>query len=49
MIPYNRPKVGVGVILFNPKNDSIIMSKRKTGKCELALPGGHLEMFETIE
>ena len=43
-----RPKVGVGVILFSQKDKTILLSRRKKENL-LALPGGNLEMFEEIE
>ncbi|HVZ67164.1 MAG TPA: NUDIX domain-containing protein [Patescibacteria group bacterium] len=45
----NRPKVGVGVMIF--KNGKILLGKRKSshGKGEYAWPGGHLEHMESFE
>ncbi|HAN09953.1 MAG TPA: DNA mismatch repair protein MutT [Clostridiales bacterium] len=44
-----RPKVGLGVFVI--KERKILMGKRKNshGEGTWALPGGHLEMFETWE
>ena len=43
-----RPKVGIGVLIF--KNGKILLSKRKAshGKGEYASPGGHLEYMESF-
>jgi 8-oxo-dGTP diphosphatase len=45
-----RPKVGVGVLIFNDKNE-ILIGKRKSahGDGLYAPPGGHLEFGETFE
>ena len=44
-----RPKVGVGVMIF--KDGKVLMGKRKSshGAGEYARPGGHLEMMESFE
>ncbi len=44
-----RPKVGVGVMIF--KNGTILLAKRKNahGAGEWAFPGGHLEHQESFE
>ncbi|EAR84574.1 NUDIX hydrolase (macronuclear) [Tetrahymena thermophila SB210] len=43
----DRPKIGVGVFIFNKDINKFLMSKRKD--CgRVALMGGHLERFETI-
>ncbi len=43
-----RPKVGVGIMIF--KDGKILLAKRKNahGAGEYALPGGHLEHLESI-
>ncbi len=43
---YNRPKVGMGVIILNDKYE-ILIGKRKDNNL-FALPGGHLEKFEEV-
>lgn len=45
----NRPKVGVGVMIF--KDGQILLGKRKSshGEGEYAFPGGHLEYMESFE
>ncbi len=45
-----RPKVGVGVLIFNDK-DEILIGKRKAvhGDGLYAPPGGHLEFGESFE
>ena len=44
-----RPKVGVGVMIF--KEGKVLIGKRKSehGNGEWAWPGGHLEHLESIE
>jgi 8-oxo-dGTP diphosphatase len=44
-----RPKVGIGIFLI--KCGSILLGIRKSshGKGEYALPGGHLELYESFE
>jgi len=44
-----RPKVGVGVMIF--KNGKVLLGKRKNahGAGEYAWPGGHLEYMESFE
>jgi len=46
---YNRPKVGVGVIIV--KDNKVLLGERKNahGQGSWAFPGGHLEMNETLE
>jgi 8-oxo-dGTP diphosphatase len=45
----NRPKVGVGVMVF--KEGKILLGKRKSshGAGEYSFPGGHLEHLESFE
>lgn len=44
-----RPRVGIGIVLLN--NNQLLLGKRKGshGEGEYALPGGHLEMYESFE
>lgn len=44
----NRPKVGVGIMIF--KEGKILLSKRKGshGEGEYSFPGGHLEYMESF-
>lgn len=44
-----RPKVGVGVMIF--KNGKVLLTKRKGshGEGEYSFPGGHLEYMESFE
>ena len=44
-----RPKVGIGVLIF--KDGKVLMGKRKNahGAGEYAWPGGHLEFGESLE
>lgn len=44
----NKPKVGIGVMIF--KDNKILLSKRKSshGEGEYAFPGGHLEYMESF-
>lgn len=44
-----RPKVGIGVMVF--KDGKVLMGKRKSshGEGEWAWPGGHLEHMESFE
>ena len=44
-----KPKVGVGILIF--KDDKILLGKRKGshGEGEYAFPGGHLEYMEAFE
>ena len=46
--PAQRPKVGIGVMIF--KDDKILLGKRKGshGEDEYAFPGGHLEYMESF-
>lgn len=45
----NRPKVGVGVMIF--KDGKVLLGKRKGshGEGEYSFPGGHLEYMESFE
>jgi 8-oxo-dGTP diphosphatase len=45
----DRPKVGIGVMIF--KNGKVLLGKRKGshGAGEFAFPGGHLEYMESFE
>ncbi|KAL4450466.1 hypothetical protein ABPG74_019364 [Tetrahymena malaccensis] len=43
----DRPKVGVGVFIFNKSLNKFLMSNRKDCN-RVALMGGHLERYETI-
>ena len=45
----NRPKVGIGVMVF--KDGKVLLGKRKNahGAGEYAWPGGHLEYMESFE
>lgn len=45
----NKPKVGVGVLIF--KEGKILLGKRKGshGEGEYSFPGGHLEYMESFE
>lgn len=47
--PEQKPKVGVGVMIF--KDQKILLHKRKGshGEGEYSFPGGHLEYMETFE
>ncbi|KAG2448302.1 hypothetical protein HYH02_006886 [Chlamydomonas schloesseri] len=49
MSPVDRPKVGVGVLLF--KGENVLVGKRRGshGSGTFALPGGHLELGESFE
>lgn len=44
-----RPKIGIGVLVF--KDGKVLLGKRKNahGEGEYAGPGGHLEFGETLE
>lgn len=44
-----QPKVGIGIFLI--KDSKLLLGKRKNshGKGEYALPGGHLELYESFE
>jgi 8-oxo-dGTP diphosphatase len=44
-----KPLVGVGLFVFNEKTNAILMAKRKTKHKGYCLPGGHLELYETVE
>ncbi len=46
----NYPRVGIGIILFNSKNE-ILLGKRISshGESTYGNPGGHLEFGETFE
>ncbi len=48
-IQAERPKVGIGVMVF--KDGKVLLGKRKNahGAGEWAFPGGHLEHLETFE
>lgn len=45
----NRPKVGIGVMIF--KDGKVLLAKRKSshGRGEYGFPGGHLEHMESFE
>lgn len=45
----NRPKIGVGVMIF--KDNKILLGKRKNahGAGEYTWPGGHMEYMESFE
>jgi len=45
----NKPKVGVGIMIF--KNGKVLLGKRKGshGEGEYAFPGGHLEYMESFQ
>lgn len=45
----DRPKVGIGIMIF--KDGKILLGKRKGshGEGEYAFPGGHLEYMESFE
>lgn len=45
----NRPKVGIGVMIF--KKGKVLLGKRRSshGSGEYAWPGGHLEYMESFE
>lgn len=45
-----RPKIGVGVIIYNSEN-KVLLGQRKNshGAGDWAFPGGHLEFGEAIE
>lgn len=47
---FERPRIGVGVFILNPKNE-FVFGKRKGshGTGTWALPGGHLELYESFE
>lgn len=47
---HNIPRVGVGVLIFNSKNQ-LLLGKRKSthGQFAYGPPGGHLEFGESIE
>ncbi|MFA6042419.1 MAG: NUDIX hydrolase [Patescibacteria group bacterium] len=49
VVPTNRPRVGVGVIVM--KDGKVLLQKRKSlhGNGTWAFPGGHLEYGETPE
>lgn len=50
MIEVKRPLVGVGVLLFNEKNQVLLgVRKSKLGFGRWGIPGGHLEFGETFE
>ena len=46
----NNPRVGIGIIMFNSKNE-ILLGKRISshGESTYGNPGGHLEFGETFE
>ena len=46
----NKPRVGLGVLIFNSKNQ-ILLGKRigSHGESTWAPPGGHLEFGESFE
>jgi len=44
----NRPKVGLGIFVFNSSSNKFLVGKRIKEKC-FGLPGGKLEYGETFE
>ena len=50
MSEIKRPLVGVGVLLFNEKNQVLLgIRKSRLGQGRWGIPGGHLEFGETFE
>lgn len=45
----DRPKVGIGVIIQNPKNEILIGKRKGSHSPFYSIPGGHLEKGETFE
>lgn len=46
----NRPKVGVGVYIFNDKNQLLLLQRKGAhGEGSWCPPGGHLEFRESFE
>jgi 8-oxo-dGTP diphosphatase len=49
MEPFNRPRIGVGVIIVN-KDGQVLVGKRKGSFAQKwAFPGGNIEMGDTFE
>ena len=47
---FNRPKIGIGVLIFNDKNEVLLGRRINThGADSWAPPGGHLEFGESFE
>ena len=48
-MPLKRPQIGAGMII--QKDNAILLGlrKKKFGYGKLCLPGGHVELFETLE
>ena len=45
----NRPKVGIGIIIQNVKNEILIGKRKGSHAPYFSIPGGHLELGETFE
>jgi 8-oxo-dGTP diphosphatase len=46
----NHPRVGLGVLVFNQKNQILLGARKGAhGKSSFAPPGGHLEYGESLE
>lgn len=44
-----RPKVGIGVLIKNSKNEVLIGKRKGSHAPYYSIPGGHLELGETFE